>query len=294
MRRIIYFVILISFVLTSRLAYGQNSRLEWTVSPIRDGILWFSFNGFVEYQNANQIINALVVDLNKDFNVSIINVNTTDSLSNVAIRNNAIAGINGTYESDASFVKSKDSIYSYVTLPKNHLRYWKHEGAFFTDSEKSNHLITFGLNECYLKSGFPNIISGAPMLIDNYNPVGVNFIGDAKNLILDSLDYEDYRRHQGVRHPRTAVALTDDNKLILITVDGRRNGVSEGMSAKELTEILQDNFNPKSALNIDGGGSTTMWIKDQPFNGVVNYPTDNKKFDHYGQRKVRSFILIKE
>lgn len=292
MKKTIHLVIFISFLLSSSAIFGQNSRLKWVVTPIQNGILWYSFNGFIESQNAHQIINALIIDLNKNFNVSIINVNPSDSLSSVASKSNAVVGINGTYESDASFVKSKDTIRTSVTLSQDHLRYWKHEGAFFTNSQNSNHTINFGSNESYLKSGFPNIISGAPMLIDNYKPVGVNFIGNTKDLILDSLEYEDYRRHQGVRHPRTAVSLTDDNKLILITVDGRRKGISEGMSAKELTKILQDNFNPKSALNIDGGGSTTMWIKNQPFNGVVNYPTDNKKFDHYGQRKVRSFIVI--
>lgn len=294
MKKIFHSAFFVFFIFSATSLFGQNSKLKWVVTPVRDGIMWYNFTGFVESQNAHQIINALIIDLNKDYTVSVVNVNPADSLSSVAIRYDAIAGVNGTYESDASFVKSNDSIHASVTIPRDHLRYWKHEGAFFTDSKNSNHTINFGFNESYLKSGFPNIISGAPMLIDNYKPVGATFIGNIKDLSLESLEYEDYRRHQGVRHPRTAVALTADDKLILITVDGRRDGVSEGMSAKELTEVLQDNFNPRSALNIDGGGSTTMWIKDQPYNGVVNYPTDNKKFDHYGQRKVRSFILINE
>lgn len=294
MKKIFHWVVFVFLILATSSLFSQNNRLKWVVTPVEDGILWYNFTGLVESQNAHQIINALIIDLDKDYSVSIVNVNPADSLSGVAVKHSAIVGINGTYESDASFVKSNDSVHASVTIPRNHLRYWKHEGAFFTDSKNSNHTINFGFNESYLKSGFPNVISGAPMLIDNYKPVGTTFIGETKDISLESLEYEDYRRHQGVRHPRTAVALTNDNKLILITVDGRRDGVSEGMSAKELTEILQDNFNPKSALNIDGGGSTTMWIKGQPYNGVVNYPTDNKRFDHYGQRKVSSFILIKE
>lgn len=285
---------LIVLLILSVYTYGQNAKLNWTVTPVKDGVYWYKYNGIVESQKAHQIINALIIDLNKEYDVAIVNVNPNDSLSSIANKNNAILGINGAYESNASFVKFNDSIHSSVTIPSGHLRYWKHEGAFFTDSRTNNYLISFGTNDSYRKSGFPNILSGAPMLIDNYKPVGVNFIGDVKNLQLESLEYEDYRRHQGVRHPRTCVALTDDDKLILMTVDGRRANISEGMSAKELTEVLRDNFNPKSALNIDGGGSTTMWIKGEPFNGVVNYPTDNKKYDHFGQRKVRSFILIKE
>jgi exopolysaccharide biosynthesis protein len=44
---------------------------------------------------------------------------------------------------------------------------------------------------------------------------------------------------------------------------------------------------------MDGGGSTTMWVKNQPDNGVVNYPSDNKKWDHYGERKVANVILVR-
>lgn len=274
---------------------SAQGSLEWKTVFYQPGITWYNYEGFIEQQNAFQIINVLEIDISSEgaHSVSVVNVNPRDSLSSVAARYGAVVGINGTYESDASYVKSNDSVHAWVTLDNNHLRSWKHEGALFIDNNTGNYKIEFGSRDTYKKSGFPNIISGAPMLIDNYQPVGSFFIGDVSNINLDSLEYEDYRRHQGVRHPRTAVGLTSDNKLLLITVDGRREGVSEGMSAKELTELLQQNFNPKSALNIDGGGSTTMWIAGYPHNGVVNYPTDNRQYDHLGQRRVRSFILVK-
>lgn len=288
------FVCIIAFVLIIPRLNAQ-STLKWETVFLEPGLTWFKYHGLVQEQNASQIINVLAIDLDSEsgFEISIVNVNPADSLSSVAEMYGAIAGINGTYESDASFVKFEDSIHSSVTLGEDHLRYWKHEGALFVDNETRNFKIEFGDTNTYTKSGFPNLISGSPMLIDNYKPVGFCFVGVVKGLDLNSLEYEDYRRHQGVRHPRTAVALTSDNKLLLITVDGRRKGISEGMSAKELTELIKNNFNPKSALNIDGGGSTTMWISGYSRTGVVNYPTDNKQYDHYGQRKVRSFILVK-
>ena len=66
-------------------------------------------------------------------------------------------------------------------------------------------------------------------------------------------------------------------------------------SAKELTEFLQKWFNPRYALNMDGGGSTTMYIKGsgESLTDVVNYPTDNKRYDHYGQRRVSTHFLVK-
>lgn len=282
--------------LFSVLKVTSQEHLKWKVTMLQPGLVHYNFEGYINSQKANQIINILEVDVSASspFEILIVNPVKTDSLSSVANSYNAIAGINGTYETNASFVKCDGELFGTVDLEPGHLRYWKHEGALFVDSQKNNFLITFGSRNSYLKSGFPNVLSGAPMLIDNYVPVGTTFIGDVSKIDINKLEYEDYRRHQGVRHPRTAIAITSDNKLLLITVDGRRSGISEGMSAKELTLMIKDNFDPLSALNIDGGGSTTMWTKYHGLNGVVNYPTDNKVFDHYGQRKVRSFILVKE
>lgn len=46
-------------------------------------------------------------------------------------------------------------------------------------------------------------------------------------------------------------------------------------------------------FNIKDGGSTTMCISGKPFNGIVNMPCDNKKFDHEGERAVSDIIIIK-
>jgi exopolysaccharide biosynthesis protein len=49
----------------------------------------------------------------------------------------------------------------------------------------------------------------------------------------------------------------------------------------------------RDAVNLDGGGSTTMWINGKPFSGVVNMPCDNKTFDHSGERSVSDILIIK-
>lgn len=92
------------------------------------------------------------------------------------------------------------------------------------------------------------------------------------------------------RHPRTCAGLKNKRKLILLTVDGR-TPEALGMSLEELTNLLL-HLKVKFALNLDGGGSTTMWIKGKPDNGVVNMPCDNKKFDHLGERPCANAILI--
>jgi exopolysaccharide biosynthesis protein len=238
-------------------------------------------------------VNVLALDLNcKDYELDFVALEKADSLSSVAISHDAVVGINGSYEWDASFVKADGKILSEITLPSDHIRYWKHEGAVAFDGKKVK--IGYGNKASYLKNKMPDIFSSSPMLIDNYKPVGAAFVGDISELDLDKLHYEDYRRHQGVRHPRTAIALSRSNKLLLITIDGRsENGA--GMSAKEVTEFLCEYFNPRYALNLDGGGSTTMYIKGsgESLTDVINYPTDNKRYDHYGQRRVPTHILVK-
>lgn len=93
------------------------------------------------------------------------------------------------------------------------------------------------------------------------------------------------------RHPRTCVGIKPNGRVILLVVDGR-NENSAGMSLPELCRVMRW-LGCSSSLNFDGGGSTTLWVKDMPANGVVNYPTDNKKWDHYGERKVANALLIK-
>ncbi len=92
------------------------------------------------------------------------------------------------------------------------------------------------------------------------------------------------------RHPRTCACVTKDDDLLLITVDGR-NTMAQGMSLHELT-YLSRMLGCKDAINLDGGGSTTMYVKGQPFEGVVNFPCDNKQFDHYGERAVSNVLMI--
>lgn len=92
------------------------------------------------------------------------------------------------------------------------------------------------------------------------------------------------------RHPRSAVGITKDNKLILLTVDGR-NTHAHGMSLHELAFLLRL-LGTDNALNLDGGGSTTLYVKGGTASGVVNYPSDNKLFDHAGEREVANVILV--
>jgi exopolysaccharide biosynthesis protein len=94
------------------------------------------------------------------------------------------------------------------------------------------------------------------------------------------------------RHPRTVVAITKKNRILLITIDGRNENAA-GMNLFELRKFLRW-LNATDGLNLDGGGSTTLWVQGQPENGVVNYPTDNKTWDREGEREVANVVLVKK
>lgn len=84
------------------------------------------------------------------------------------------------------------------------------------------------------------------------------------------------------RHPRTAIAQLDSGKLLLVTVDGRQLGISMGMSLYALADLLLE-LGAVEAMNLDGGGSTTMVVH----NKIVNKPSDQT-----GERPVSDAILV--
>ena len=115
-----------------------------------------------------------------------------------------------------------------------------------------------------------SIVGGGPQLIKN----GRVEITNAAEEILPSF-VSDY-------HPRTAIAKLKSGQILLITVDGRQPGESTGMSLTMLADLLLE-FGTVEAINLDGGGSTTMVIK----NKLVNKPSDAT-----GERPVSDAILV--
>lgn len=74
-------------------------------------------------------------------------------------------------------------------------------------------------------------------------------------------------------HPRTALGIDDGGRtLVLVVVDGRQPGYSEGASLAELAEVLRL-LGADDAVNLDGGGTTTM-VVEKPAGGfrLVNRP----------------------
>lgn len=86
------------------------------------------------------------------------------------------------------------------------------------------------------------------------------------------------------RHPRTAVGLAPQGRLLWVTVDGRQAPYSDGMSLEELAELMA-RLGAHDAINLDGGGSTTMVVRG----AVVNRPSDAA-----GERPVGNALALVE
>jgi exopolysaccharide biosynthesis protein len=71
-------------------------------------------------------------------------------------------------------------------------------------------------------------------------------------------------------HPRTAVGLSKDRKtLYLVVADGRRTGIP-GFTLPQLASFMSEKLHACAAINLDGGGSSAMWVSDR----IVNRPAD--------------------
>lgn len=119
----------------------------------------------------------------------------------------------------------------------------------------------------------PNVMCSGPVLMI-----------DGKDARLDE---NSFNRN---RHPRSAVA-AKGKKIYLITVDGRSAEHAQGVSLWEFTAIMHY-LGVEDAINLDGGGSTTLYAEGESESGVINHPSDNKKFDREGERHIVNALLF--
>ena len=92
-----------------------------------------------------------------------------------------------------------------------------------------------------------------------------------------------------MRHPRTFMGWDENGMVYMVVVDGRFPGQADGMSIPELAAVTRI-LGLKDAINLDGGGSSTLWTDKT---GIINFPYDNRKFDHEGARKVPNIVIVK-
>ncbi|GJQ61505.1 MAG: hypothetical protein SCALA702_05580 [Melioribacteraceae bacterium] len=116
------------------------------------------------------------------------------------------------------------------------------------------------------------LIGGLPYLIRN-GEIPKTYIG------LEGLSSE---RFVDV-NPRTAVGFNKErNKVYIVAVDGRNVNISAGIPLLDLAAFMKG-LGCYEAVNLDGGGSTTMTVRDE----IVNHPSDAT-----GERPVHNFLYV--
>ena len=285
----------------------RPAKGEWTSTEVAPGLVYRSFTGLEPITGSAQQVFVADWDMKVpgyalQFAMSYPPEKKTTS--RIFSETGAVVAMNAAYE-PPSIVLKVDGEYIF-NMPNNTIMAtgvpnWKNEAALYLDADGRPRIVREGkgrtreqLRALFGSSEVPNIYTSAPMLIEDYNPVGLSFAGFYSEAAMNKFEYEDPVRHQGVRHPRTVVAITGDDHLLMVVVDGRRDGISEGMSARELTRFLEANFHPRDAINMDGGGSTTLCVEGQgdPVTHVVNYPPGNNRYDHAGERTLYSFLCL--
>lgn len=111
-----------------------------------------------------------------------------------------------------------------------------------------------GLKEDEMALGFDGYIVKNNRVLDFGEMTGQNF------------------EHNVVRHPRTALALDKDNKIMFVTVDGRIPS-SVGVDNREFANII-NKYGGVYAYNLDGGGSTQVVLRENDELKIVNVPCE--------------------
>jgi exopolysaccharide biosynthesis protein len=253
-------------------------EIKWETEKIAPGLTWKSTHTSL-YDSVPQNINVLIINTNRR-NISLsYDPDKNIPVSRQAEKAGAIAAVNAGFFNikeggSVTYIKTGGVIVDTDTAKK-----WT-RNANMTGSvliNKNGHvtLTTAKTNSWYdSHPEYAEVLVTGPLLLSEKTKMQL----PSTPLVLN-------------KHPRTAIGKKGVHKIVLITMDGRTDQ-AKGMTLAELTDLMIS-LHCKDAVNLDGGGSTTMWINGKPFNGVVNMPCDNKKFDHEGERAVSDILIIR-
>lgn len=259
----------------------QLNKIKWNEESIHPSVVWKWYH-FENLFNAKQYVNVLDINLHD----TLIRIDigfqepTLLTTHEIAEREKALVAINGNFfhtEEGGSvcFFKKNGKIIdtSRTDLTERLFLPWLDDAAIVITKEHRIKIMNKPAEGWRVIDSIPTIFTGGPSLLQN---------GAEVKLAAHTFNTN--------RYSRTGAGLTKNGHLILIVVDGNSTG-SAGMSMKEFAQLFKI-LGCDNAFNLDGGGSSTMWIRGKPDNGVVSHPTDNKKFDHYGERKVANALVI--
>ena len=193
--------------------------------------------------------------------------NVTAKTSETAANNNAILAVNGDYygANTTGYVIRNGVVYRDTVREDSSngdLAIYK-DGSFkiiYEDQVSADQLV---------KDGVVNLLAFGPSLVENGE-----IVVDTNSEVGQSMS----------SNPRTAIGIIDENHYIIIVSDGRTSE-SEGLSLYQMAEIMKS-YGVKTAYNLDGGGSSTLYFNGQ----VINKPTTNG--NTISERSVSDIVYI--
>jgi exopolysaccharide biosynthesis protein len=276
--RIYLFISLVALSLDLNGQIKGFNKVKWEREKIAPGLIWKSSHTLL-YDTVPQNINILAINLHKRKIFLLYNPKENTPVSKQADLANALAAVNAgffnirdggsvTYIRAGGFIVDSDTA-------KKWIRSLNMNGALMIDSEGDVFIQNAMTNSWFDNHNeFTDIVVTGPLLLKDKNKTKL----PQTTLVIN-------------KHPRTAAGKIGKHKIVLVTLDGRTD-MARGMTLMDLADMMIS-LHCTDAVNLDGGGSTTMWISGEPFNGVVNMPCDNRKFDHEGERAVSDILIVK-
>ena len=193
--------------------------------------------------------------------------NVTAKTSVTAADNNAILAVNGDYygANSTGYVIRNGVVYRDTVREDSSngdLAIYK-DGSFkviYEDQISAEQLVN---------DGVVNLLAFGPALVEN-GEIAVDTNTEVGQAMASN--------------PRTAIGIIDENHYIIVVSDGRTSE-SEGLSLYQLAEVMKS-YGVKTAYNLDGGGSSTLYFNGQ----VINKPTTGG--NKISERAVSDIVYI--
>ncbi len=282
MKKVLLSLALILWALTAVGANKRDSLLiikaDWKVTTTPEGLTHKQAH-IKGLFNSVQSINLIEIPRSAKMKVGIAGDEGMKRTSQQATEKGALAAINGTYYNmvtgnSVCFYKINDQVLDTTTNGEFKSRV---NGAI-REVKGNIEIIDWNKEiEANYKKNKGTVLASGPIMVDNGR------ISDWSKCDKKFIE---------TRHPRSAIFTKKNGTIVFLTVDGRSEGNAAGMSIPELAYLAKI-LGAEDAINLDGGGSTTLWLKGAPENGVLNYPSDNKRFDHKGERSVSNIFYVK-
>jgi exopolysaccharide biosynthesis protein len=245
----------------------------------KDGIVFNNYLFEGNLFNSNQCISVLEIPAGFHFDIVIAPDGRLERTSALAAELNAIAALNGSFFN--------------MRTPYGGVTYTRVDGTIVAENNKD--VPTSFWSRSIRQNGAVAILDGELYVVKadelrNWEKYifAEDVLTSGPILMVDGeLEPQAPDKFNTTRHPRTAVGKRSDGTVVFVVVDGRFPEAA-GISTTGLSLIMSW-LGCRDALNLDGGGSSTM-----VFDGnIVNHPSDNKKFDHQGERVVANAIVVR-